>query len=121
MMEMIRPNTNGMDIHSVIMQPHLVITNLSRLGDRLDFFLVRCSNCNPHFINKDCYKNAIVYGESDWIGDRTFENIYGLNISPNGEILPAQVIDWGMTATEHMQIYEDFCRRADNDYIGELK
>lgn len=70
MMEMIRPNTNGMDIHSVIMQPHLVITNLSRLGDRLDFFLVRCSNRNPHFINKDCYKNAIVWGESDWVGER---------------------------------------------------
>ena len=72
-MEMIRPNTNGMDILSVVMQPHLVITNLSRLGDRLDFFLVRCSNCNPHFINRDCYKNALVFGQSDWIGSTDIE------------------------------------------------
>ena len=67
-MERIRPVLNGMNLADVLNQPHLVVTNLSRYGERLDYYLVRCSRCNPHFINRDCFKDAIVYGESDYIG-----------------------------------------------------
>lgn len=57
-----------MDLERVLSLPRLVVTNLSRHGERLDYFLVRCSSCNPHFYNRDCFKDAIVYGESDYIG-----------------------------------------------------
>ena len=103
LMELIRPNTNGMGILSVIMQPHLVITNLSRHGDRLDYFLVRCSNCNPHFINRDCYKNAIVYGESDWIG-------------------PATTADGSLIYTDGLgKVIIDVEPNETREYIGELE
>lgn len=100
---------------------HFCITNLSREGKKLDKYVVRTSDVHPHFYRRDCFNDAMVYGDSDFIGDDTFENINWLNITRDGEILPAQVIDWGMTATEHMKICEDFCRRAGNFYIGELK
>lgn len=64
----IKPTLNGMDFDDVLSQPHLVVTNLSRKGERLDYYLVRCSRCNTHFYSRDCYKGALVYGESDWIG-----------------------------------------------------
>ena len=57
-----------MDLEIVLSLPKLVVTNISRHGERLDYFLVRCSSCNPHFYNRDCFKDAIVYGESDYIG-----------------------------------------------------
>ena len=102
-MEMIRPETNGMDILSVIMQPHLVITNLSRHGDRLDYFLVRCSNCNPHFYSRDCYKNAIVYGQSDWIG-------------------PATTIDICSVYTDGLgKVSIDVAPNETGEYVGELE
>lgn len=65
----INPTLNGMDLDDVLSQPRLVVTNLSRYGERLDYFLVRYSRCNPHFYSRDCYKGAIVYGESDYIGN----------------------------------------------------
>lgn len=58
-----------MDLDVVLSLPRLVVTNLNRYGERLDYFLVRCSRCNPHFYSRDCYKGAIVYGESDYIGN----------------------------------------------------
>ena len=103
LMELIRPNTNGMGILSVIMQPHLVITNLSRHGDRLDYFLVRCSNCNPHFINRDCYKNALVFGQSDWIG-------------------PATTADGSLIVIDRLgKVIIDVTPNESREYIGELK
>ena len=66
--EHIKPTLNGMNLDVVLSLPKLVVTNISRQGERLDYFLVRCSMVNPHFYNRDCYKNAIVYGESDYIG-----------------------------------------------------
>ena len=100
---------------------HFCITNISRDGKKLDKYAVRTSDIHPHFYSRDCLNDAMVYGDSDFIGDDVFESINWLNISPDGEILPAQVIGWGMAATEYMKMYEDFCRRASNDYIGELE
>lgn len=102
---------------------HFCITNIARDGTKLDKYTVRTSAIHPHFYSRDCLNDAMVYGDSDFIGDDVyvFENINWLNISPDGEILPAQVIDWGETAIEHVKRYEDFRRRAGNDYIGELK
>jgi hypothetical protein len=48
--------------------PHMCISNLSREGNRLSQWSVRTSEIHPHFINRDCYKSALVFGESDWIG-----------------------------------------------------
>ena len=101
---------------------HFCITNISREGKKLDKYAVRTSDIHPHFYSRDCLNDAMVYGESDFIGDvYTVDTMDWLRISPNGAILPAQVIDWGMTATEHLKMYEDFCRRAGNYYIGELE
>jgi hypothetical protein len=74
---------------------YMCISNLSRYGNRLSQWSVRTSEVNPHFINRDCYKNALVYGESDWIGD---SNEYTFTVPPlqydeQGNILPATV-DW---------------------------
>lgn len=99
---------------------HFCITNISRDGKKLDRYVVRTSDIHPHFYRRDCFNDAMAYGDSDFIGDYTVDMNW-LRISPDGELLPTQVIDWGMTATEHMKICEDFCRRADNGYIGELK
>lgn len=100
---------------------HFCITNISRDGKKLDKYAVRTSDIHPHFYSRDCLNDAMVYGDSEFIGDYTVDTVDWLRITPDGEILPAQVIDWGMTATEHLKMYEGFCRRADNDYIGELK
>ena len=79
---------------------YMCISNLSRYGNRLSQWSVRTSEVNPHFINRDCYKNALVYGESDWIGDsliaRTSEYTFTvppLQYDEHGNILPATV-DW---------------------------
>ena len=59
----------GIDPSSVrCCTPHMCISNLSREGNRLSQWSVRTSETRTHFINRDCYKNALVYGESDWIG-----------------------------------------------------
>ena len=101
---------------------HFCITNLSRDGKKLDKYTVRTSYIHPHFYRRDCFNDAMVYGDSDFIGDvYTVDTMDWLRISPNGELLPAQVIDWGMTATEHMQIREAFRKQASNVYIGELE
>lgn len=86
-----------MNIFSIVNQPHLVITNVSRHGNRLDYFIVRCSNCKTHFINKDCYKNAIVFGQSDWIGTAT---------SSDSSLASTDILD--LTINKH------------SEYIGEL-
>lgn len=64
-----------MDLEQIILQPKLVVTNLNREGERIDAFVVRYSSIRPHFINRDCYKNAIVFGESDWICSEKYNNI----------------------------------------------
>ena len=83
---------------------HFCITNISRDGKKLDKYAVRTSDIHPHFYSRDCLNDAMVYGDSDFIGDDVFESINWLNISPDGEILPAQVIGWGMAATEYMKM-----------------
>lgn len=119
-MDLIRPNTNGFSQAYIITQPRLVITNLSRHGKRLDSFIVRGSRCNPHFINRDCYKNAIVYGDSDWIGDN---NEYTFTVPPlqydeQGNILPATV-DWlNFGYPKDLVIVE---KDADNIILGEIE
>ena len=91
---------------------YFCITNIARDGKKLDKYVVRTSNIYPHFFRRDCFNNAMVYGDSDFIGDYySIENFERLGVSP---ILPAQVIDWDMTATEHM-------KNASNSYIGELE
>lgn len=112
-MERIRPVLNGMNLDDVLSQPHLVVTNLSRYGERLDYYLVRCSRCNPHFINRDCFKDAIVYGESDYIG-------------PFGgatELVNAySYYNWDrVTATEIVQRFKESLDNKDKVKIGELK
>ena len=98
---------------------HFCITNLSRDGKRVGKYVVRTSAIHPHFFRRDCFNDAIVYGDSDFIGDGyTVENFERLGISP---IPPVQVIDWGMTATEHMKIREEYLKKASNVYIGELE
>lgn len=91
----LRPMINGMDLERIILQPKLVVTNLNREGERIDAFVVRYSSIRPHFINRDCYKNALVYGQSNWVGDRyeyTF-TVPQLQYDEQGNILPATV-DW---------------------------
>ena len=100
---------------------HFCITNLSRDGNRLDKYVVRTSNIYPHFFRRDCFKYAVVYGDSDFIGNHTFENINWLNMTSDVCISPVQVMDWGMTATEHMKIREEYMKKASNVYIGELE
>lgn len=99
---------------------HFCITNISRDGKKLDKYAVRTSDIHPHFYSRDCLNDAMVYGDSDFIGDYIIDMDL-LRISPAGEILPAQVIDWGMTATEHMKICEEYRKQASNVYIGELE
>lgn len=101
---------------------YFCITNLSRDGNKLDKYVVRTSNIHPHFFSRDCFNNAIVYGDSDFIGDYySIENFELLGIPLNEEISPVQIIDWGMTATEHMKIREEYLKKASNVYIGELE
>ena len=90
---------------------YFCITNLSRGGNRLDKYVVRTSDIHPHFYSRDCIDGAMVYGDSYFIG----ENFERIGISP------VQVIDWGMTATEHMKIREEYLKKASNVYIGELE
>lgn len=84
-----------MDLEQIILQPKLVVTNLNREGERIDAFVVRYSSIRPHFINRDCYKNALVYGKSDWIGgsDEYIFTVPHLQYGEQGNILPATV-DW---------------------------
>lgn len=100
---------------------HFCITNISREGNKLDKYVVRTSNIYPHFFSRDCFNNAIVYGDSDFIGNHTFENINWLNMTSDVCIPPVSIIDWGMTATEHMKIREECLKKASNVYIGELE
>ena len=101
---------------------HFCITNLSRDGNKLDKYVVRTSAIYPHFFRRDCFNNAIVYGDSDFIGYYyTVENFERLGILLNEEMLPVQIIDCGMTATEHMKIREEYLKKASNVYIGELE
>ena len=101
---------------------YFCITNLSREGKRLDKYVVRTSNIYPHFFRRDCFNNAIVYGDSDFIGYYyTVENFERLGMLLNEEMLPVQIIDLGMTATEHMKIREEYLKKASNVYIGELE
>ena len=100
---------------------HFCITNLSRGGNRLDKYVVRTSDIYPHFYSRDCIDGAIVYGDSDCIGDDIFASINQLITAREREISPVQVIDWGMTATEHMKIREEYMKKASNVYIGELE
>jgi hypothetical protein len=107
-MERIRPVLNGMDLDDVLSQPHLVVTNLSRNGERLDYYLVRCSRCHPHFYNRDCYKDAIVYGESDYIGP-----LEDLSTAAITTMMRHQIWRDVLTATEVLSL--------DKVKIGELK
>lgn len=101
---------------------YFCITNIARDGKKLDKYVVRTSNIYPHFFRRDCFNDAIVYGDSDFIGYYyTVENFERLGIPLNEEIPPVQVIDWGMTATEHMKIREEYMKKASNVYIGELE
>lgn len=101
---------------------HFCITNISRDGKRLDQYVVRTSNIYPHFYSRDCFNDAVVYGDSDFIGYYySVENFERLGIPLNEEIPPVQIIDWGMTATEHMKIREEYLKKASNVYIGELE
>lgn len=85
----------GIPLYSVrVHNRYMCISNLSRYGSRLSQWSVRTSEVNPHFINRDCYKNALVYGKSDWIGD---SNEYTFTVPPlqfdeQGNILPATVV-----------------------------
>lgn len=102
-MDLIRPNTNGMSPALIITQPHLVITNLSRQGKRMDNFMVRCSQTNPHFYSRDCYKNALVFGRSDWIG-------------------PATTADGSLIYTDKTgKVIIDLAPNETREYIGELE
>ena len=96
---------------------YMCISNLSRYGNRLSQWSVRTSEVNPHFINRDCYKNAIVYGESDWIGGG---NDYAFIVPPlqydeHGNILPATV-DWLQCDYENRMI-----KIADNIVLGDIE
>ena len=95
---------------------YFCITNISREGKKLDKYVVRTSNIYPHFFRGDCFNDAMVYGDSDFIGYYyTVENFERLGIPP------VQIIDWGITATEHMKIREEYLKKANNVYIGELE
>lgn len=112
-MEHIRPVLNGMDLDDVLSQPHLAVTNLSRRGERLDHFLVRCSRCNPHFYSRDSFKDAIVYGESDYVGP----------FGTSTELVNAySYYNWDrITATEIVQRFRESLDNKDKVKIGELK
>jgi hypothetical protein len=108
----IKPTLNGMYLENVLSLPKLVVTNISRHGERLDYFLVRCSTIYPHFYSKDCYKNAIVYGESDYVGplvDTTeLANAYSY-------------YDWDRAAaTEIFQSFRESLDNKDKIMLGEL-
>ena len=112
--KLIKPVLNGMDLDDVLSQPHLVVTNLSRNGERLDYYLVRCSRCQPHFYNRDCYKSAIVYGESDWIGPLEDLSTAAITTMMRRQIdeeffRPVQVIDFDR------QTPLDFCININED------
>lgn len=100
---------------------HFCITNISRSGKKLDKYVVRNSRVHPHFYRRDCFNYAMVYGVSDFIGDDVSKTINWLNLTRDGDILPVQAIDWGMTATEYMKIREEYLKKASNVYIGELE
>lgn len=69
-------NKFGIPLYSVnVFSRYMCISNLSRQGNRLSQWSVRTSEVNPHFINRDCYKNALVYGKSDWICSEKYNNI----------------------------------------------
>lgn len=101
-MELIKPDTNGMSPALVATQSHLVITDLTRYGTRLDKFMVRCSQTNPHFYNRNCYKNALVFGRSDWIG-------------------PAITADGSLIYVELGKVTIDVAPNEIREYIGELE
>lgn len=101
-----------MDLDDVLSQPHLVVTNLSRNGERLDYYLVRCSRCHPHFYSRDCYKGAIVYGESDYIGPLEDLSMAAITTMMRRQIdrdffRPAPVIDFDMLRDFCMNINEE--------------
>lgn len=100
---------------------YFCITNIARDGKKLDKYVVRTSNIYPHFFSRDCFNDAVVYGDSDFIGNHTFENINWLNMTSDVCIPPVQITDWNMTATEHMKIREEYLKKANNVYIGELE
>ena len=88
----------GIPLYSVnVHNRYMCISNLSRYGSRLSQWSVRTSEVNPHFINRDCYKNALVYGKSDWIGDsliaRCTFTVPPLQYDRLGNVLPSTV-DW---------------------------
>lgn len=100
---------------------YFCITNIARDGKKLDKYVVRTSNIYPHFFSRDCFNDAVVYGDSDFIGNHPFENINWLNMTSDVCIPPVRIIDWGITATEHMKIREEYLKKASNVYIGELE
>lgn len=86
----------GIPLYNVnVHNRYMCISNLSRYGSRLSQWSVRTSNTNPHFLNRDCYKNALVYGESDWIGDSDVDYfiVPPLQYDEQGSILPTSA-DW---------------------------
>lgn len=98
----------------------MCISNLSRYGNRLSQWSVRTSDANPHFINRDCYKNAIVYGDSDWIGDN---NEYTFTVPPlqydeQGNILPATVNWLNFGYPKDLVIVE---KDTDNIVLGDIE
>lgn len=108
----------GIPLRSVnVHNRYMCISNISRYGSRLSQWSVRTSECNPHFINRDCYKNALVYGESDWIGD---SNEYAFTVPPLqydrlGNVLPATV-DW-IGAVYPIIVKKD----TDNIVLGDIE
>ena len=66
--------------------PKLVITNLTRSGSRLDYFVIRHSAIRPHFYSPKCFEDAIVYGTSDWISTEAVCNYYDKYQEDNNNI-----------------------------------
>lgn len=115
----------GIPLYGVNMHNrYMCISNISRYGNRLSQWSVRTSNVSPHFINRDCYNNALVYGESDWIGDSLIQTSeYTFTVPPlrydeQGNILPATV-DWLQFGYVKDMIKLD--KKTDNIVLGDIE
>lgn len=78
-----KANLNGTPLEWAVYKPRLVVSNISRGGERLTEFVARGSTSRPHFYTREAFKDALVYGESDYIFE---ENTHSTDKVELGEL-----------------------------------
>lgn len=81
-----KPVIDTEQLHYALKSPRFVVTNLTRNGSRLDYFVIRHSTARPHFYSPKCFEGAIVYGTSDWISTEAVCNYYDSYKDDNNNI-----------------------------------